>query len=149
MRRPEDTVVLLESRASGQSQEFPRSLIAAILERISSTGLNLALVSVEVAPHDRLLYSTYSEEEGEGRGGGTAGDRTVAAQETTSEDSPLMAETIFADVADLTVRVSLPPAAAAPMLPLAGHDAFGEMAVKLILNTASTGAQVRPLYSTV
>jgi len=53
-----------------------------------------------------------------------------------------MAETIFADVADLTVRVSLPPAAAAPMLPLAGHDAFGELAVKLILNAASTGAQV-------
>ncbi|CAI7857036.1 unnamed protein product [Closterium sp. NIES-54] len=93
--RANDTVLLLESHVL-QPQLFPLPLLTALHARAKQGLLSLALLSVGVAPHDRLLMvyddedgveeGKEREEESEGEGSEVEGSEEEEGEEGREED---------------------------------------------------------------
>eukprot|EP00850_Spirogloea_muscicola_P000088 SM000001S04490 [mRNA] locus=s1:494535:499176:+ [translate_table: standard] len=122
-----DTIIVLHA---SEDDDLPPSLVSAILQKKQGKGIQLALVTVGTVEHDRLLCIDFEVPKGT-RGWGFQDEKPLPAA-----SPPLGLES----VADIIVRVELPAACAAPLLPRL--HSLAELAIKYVTNAISTGAHV-------
>eukprot|EP00850_Spirogloea_muscicola_P012343 SM000079S22461 [mRNA] locus=s79:332482:337109:+ [translate_table: standard] len=122
-----DTIIVLHA---SEDDDLPPSLVSAILQKKQGKGIQLALVTVGTVEHDRLLCIDFEVPKGS-RGWGFQDEKPLPAA------SPPWG---LESVADIIVRVELPAACAAPLLP--GLHSLAELAIKYVTNIISTGAHV-------
>ena len=114
------------------TDDVPADVISEVLDARQRQGFKLAVFAPEVAAHDRVVC--------------LASDRSgkeAVGDDMDSLGAPLpVAKTMASALAaaDVVVPLTLPPAAAAPLLPAV--DSLAEVALKMALNVVSTGAHV-------